>query len=364
MKLVCSICKKEMEYPFEQINHRHEDTELDLVPVNFWEIKEWRLDFEIKFSDEGRIVPFRVKRETKFKAVNTPFIHYKKNVYLKDESVNPTGSFKDRGMENLMNEVIASGKDTMTLVSCGSGAIASIFYAREFGIKTIVFVHKNISKSSLDQIKNADKVVYSEDFVKSYEDFMKYSMEHKEIFWGFLNTNISYMLGLRTISYEIIRDLDKVPDVIIIPCGSGMNIVAQNFALREMYEAGVISKIPKIGVVEIEGGNPIKQGYEKHEDSFLNVIDPVDSKTILSNDTCFNYKKIYTMACHNEAFFISVTDEQIDEFVESHPEFEAKYDYTSLSAMAALEEYKGNNQSETIVVVLTCINRNGGNYYE
>ena len=122
---------------------------------------------------------------------------------------------------------------------------------------------------------------------------MKYSLKHKDVFWGFLNTNISYMLGLRSMSYEIIRDMKNVPDVVIIPCGSGMDIVAQNLAFREMFNAGIISKIPKIGVVEIIGGNPIKQGFEKKIDGWLNIIDPIDSNTILSNDTCFNYKKIY-----------------------------------------------------------------------
>lgn len=363
MKIVCSICKKEMDYPFEQICHRHPELELDLVPPNFWNIKDYLPEFEIKFSSDGKIIFPKVRKETKFKAGNTPLIKYDDNIFLKDESVNPTGSFKDRGMENLMNEVITHKKKSISIVSCGSGAISAIFYAREYGIKSIVFVHKGISKSSLAQIENADKVFYSKDFVTSYKDFMKYSLKHKDVFWGFLNTNISYMLGLRSMSYEIIRDMKTVPDVVIIPCGSGMDIVAQNLAFREMFNAGIISKIPKIGVVEIIGGNPIKQGFEKKIDGWLNIIDPIDSNTILSNDTCFNYKKIYDMASRDEAFFISVSDKQIDKFILKHPEFKAKYDYTSISAMAALDEYKKTSK-EKIVVVLTCKNRNGGKIYE
>ena len=165
-------------------------------------------------------------------------------------------------------------------------------------------------------------------------------------------------------SYEIIRDIDCVPDVVIIPCGSGMNIVAQNLAFREMYNAGIISKIPKIAVVEILGGNPIKQGFENNMDDWLNIINPIDSKTILSNDTCFNYRKIYDMASRNEAFFISVSDEQIDSFILAHPDYKAKYDYTSISAMAALDAYRKRAKNERIVVVLTCKNRNGGIIYE
>ena len=70
------------------------------------------------------------------------------------------------------------------------------------------------------------------------------------------------------------------------------------------------------------------------------------------------------MAKRNEAFFISVCDAQIDSFVSMHPDFEVRYDYTSISAMAALEEYTKTHGEDTVVVVITCKNRNGGMYHE
>ena len=70
------------------------------------------------------------------------------------------------------------------------------------------------------------------------------------------------------------------------------------------------------------------------------------------------------MASRNEAFFISVSDEQIDSFILAHPDYKAKYDYTSISAMAALDAYRKRAKNERIVVVLTCKNRNGGIIYE
>ena len=358
MKIVCEICKKEFDYPAEQIKHRHKELELDLVPPNFWSIKDYLPEFEIKFSEDGEIILPKVKVDTKLKAGNTPLIKYSKNIYLKDESKNPTGSFKDRGMTNIMNEILMHKKDKVSVVSCGSGAIAVIKYAKEYGIKSLAFVNKGISDSSKKLISNADEVHYSDTFIQSYQDFMKYSLKHEDVFWGFLNTNISYMLGLRSMAYEIVRDLKKAPDTVIIPCGSGMDIVAQNLAFREMFEKGIISKIPKIAVVEIIGGNPIRQGFEKNIEDRLYIIDnPVESKTILSNDTCFNYKKIYDMAKRDEAFFISVNDDMIDKFLKKHPRFETAYDYTSISAMAAVEEYSKNHEKETIVAVLTCKNR-------
>ena len=360
MKITCKVCKETFNYPIEQMNHRHKEIEMDLVPPNFWEIKDYSSEFGITLNSKELILP-EVRVKSKYAAGNTPLIHYAPNIFLKDESVNPTGSFKDRGMENLMNEILMHQKEKISVVSCGNGAIATILYAKEFGIKSLVFISKDVSKESLNLIKDADEVHYSDNFVKSYEDFMSYSLEHTDVFCGFINTNISYMLGLRTIAYEIVRDLGRVPDVVIIPCGSGMNVLAQNLAFREMYEAGVIPKIPKIGVVEILGGNPIRIGFESNVDEFLYVIDdPINSKTILSNDTCFNYNKIYNMAKRGEAFFISVSDAQIDKFIADQPEFNVRYDYTSISAMAAIERYTKSHNDETVVAVITCKNRNGG----
>lgn len=358
MKVVCEICKREFEYPIEQMKHRHLDFELDLVPPNFWRIKDYLPQFEIKISKNGKVITPKLRKKINLEAGDTPIIQYLPNLFLKDESINPTGSFKDRGMDCIMNEILMHGKDKVSVVSCGSGAISIINYAKEYGIKSLAFIHNGVSKESLKLISNADEVFYSSTFIKSYEDFMKYSLEHDDIFCGFLNTNISYMLGLRSLSYEIVRDLRKAPDIVFIPCGSGMDILAQNLAFREMYNSGIIAKIPKIGVVEIVGGNPIEQGFSKGVEDYLYVIDePVKSKTILSNDTCFNYKKICNMVRHNEAFFAPISDDEIDYFILNHPDFERKYDYTSLTAIVAAEKYATQNFNETIVAVITCKNR-------
>jgi len=366
MKIVCNVCKKTFEYPLEQISHRHEDIELDLVPPNFWSIEDYLPEFEIKFSDKGKIIAPKIWKSTCLKSGNTPLICLGENVYIKDESKNPTGSFKDRGMETMMNEILLHKKNKVAVVSCGSGAISTIKYAREFGINSIAFVHKAIEKSNLNLISNADEVYYSESFIKSYEDFMRFCITNKDsVYWGFLNTNISYMLGLRTLAYEIVRDLKEVPDVVVIPCGSGMNIVAQNLAFREMYDRKIISKMPKIAIVEIEGGNPIEQGFKSGNDSMLHIIhEPVVSKTILSNDTCFNYKKIYDIVKRGEGFFVSVSDEEINEFIKENLEYEKVYDYTSLAVMPALQKCVTFDKRQKVVAIITCKNRTGGNLYE
>ncbi len=358
MKIVCEICGKEYKYPFEQITHRHESLELDLVPPNFWRVEEYLHDFGVDPKSCEVTISNAIYTPI-MKVGHTPLKQFKSKIYLKDESVNPTGSFKDRGMQLLMNDIINCGKKKVAVVSCGSGAISVIKFAKQYGLKSCVFVHKGIPNESMELIREADEVFFSENFIKSYEDYMKYVLETPEVYWGFLNTNISYMLGLRTLSYEIVAELGKAPDVLFLPCGSGMNIVAQNLAFTEMFENGLISKMPRICVVEHEGGNPIKTGFEKDIRDYLYIVDELgETKTILANDTCFNYKKITDMARRNEAFFISFNDAEIEKFLQEYPEYRERYDYTSLAVMAAMKKY--NCSDELIVAVLTCRNRNGG----
>lgn len=358
MEVYCEICKKNFKYPFEQIKHRHVEYELDLVPPNYWRIKDTISDeFKITIQD-SRVIRPETWNRTDLKAGNTPLFKHSYNVYVKDESCNPLGSFKDRGMDCLMHEVKKCGKDKIAVVSCGSGAISVVNYAKQYGIESYVFVHKGISKDSLALLSKADNIFFSANFIESYIDYMKYSLSHTDVFWGFLNTNLSYMIGLRSMAYEIVANLGKAPDTVFIPCGSGMDIIAQNFAFNEMYRNGIINKIPKIGIVEITGGNPISQGYKKGiKDYSLYVIEnPVDSKTILSNDTCFNYKGICDIVSKEEGFFTSVSDAEIDDFLCENAEYGKKYDYSSLSAMAAYKKYN-KKADELIVIVMTSENR-------
>ena len=71
MKMICQICKKAFEYPFEQILHRHEDVEMELVPPNFWTIKDYLPAFEINISSAGRVILPEHKVTSKLNAGNT-----------------------------------------------------------------------------------------------------------------------------------------------------------------------------------------------------------------------------------------------------------------------------------------------------
>nr|MBP3258706.1 pyridoxal-phosphate dependent enzyme [Bacilli bacterium] len=361
MQIKCDVCGKIFKFPFEINTHKHVGKELNGVPVNFWTTLNDKFDLIIDDNMKGvfryKDLYKKTKKNISLDEGNTPLIKVLDNLYIKDESVNPTGSFKDRGMPFLMNEVLNHNKSSIAICSTGNAAISLIKYAKLYGIESIVFLPQDIDFKKKNELTGATQIVYSDDIIKCFEDFMIYCDNNPDIFNGFLSTNISYMIGLETISYEIFEQLNfNVPNYIFIPCASGGNVVSQYNAWKKLYDNNMIDKMPKFVIVQIDGGNPIEQGYNKKNSESLFVINnPVPSKTILSTDTCFNYFKIYEIIDSGYGFTVSIDDKDIDNIAKT---FKDKYDYTSLAVLAAYEKYKKNMRvNEISVAIITAKNR-------
>lgn len=354
MKIQCDICKRQFLYPFDQNTHRHTNVELDGVPVNFWSQVENMENFHYtKHPEEKGIFKYKdlfqtpLVKNISLNEGNTPLVLYSKNIYLKDESKNPTGSFKDRGMPLLMNEVLYHHKNKLAIVSTGNAAISMCRYAKKYGLKSVVFVPESLSSTKVSRL-NADEIYLSKDIIDSFEDFFKYCRTNNSVFNGFLSSNVSYLLGLETLTYEIYDKLDDV-DIIILPCASGGNAVAQINAYNRLYNARLIKKIPHFIIVQIKGGDPIAEGIKKHCSEWLYIINtPTTSKTLLSEDTCFNYLKLFNFAKTGYLSTISICDDDINQFILENGNM--GYDYTSLSVFAAWKKLDLHNKKVVLII--------------
>jgi len=144
---------------------------------------------------------------------------------------------------------------------------------------------------------------------------------------------------------------NKLPDWIVIPCGSGGNIVSQYQACLDLLDLGVISKLPKFVSVQIEGADPITVGYNTQQmDKVLILDNMAESKAEgIASDTCFNYFKIINILRKTNGLALSVSDSEIDA-IKSYKHLE----YTSLSVFAALNKLKSMvSKNETVVLIGT-----------
>lgn len=321
--IACDICSGRFSYEYGLKRHKHSELDIGGVPMNIWSPLYSLPKGDLQVSiDAGvrkfkRYIPFEIKKEAVDNEGSTPLIKMKDymfELYLKDESKNPTGSFKDRGMPLLVSDVINKGKKKVAIPSTGNAAISLVHYAGKLGLGTVLFVPEK-SKAIIPR-DNHVECIECKDLIEAYERFFSFCNNNEEVYNGFPVTNIPYSQGLKTISYELYIDLNnKVPDWVVVPCGSGGNIVSQYQGYLDLYEMGLTKKIPRFVSVQIEGADPITQGLKDNRLDKVVVLDNIkESKAdAIASDTCFNYLKIMRILRNTGGLAVSVTDEEIAE---------------------------------------------------
>ena len=279
---------------------------------------------------------------------------YRFNIYLKDESSNPTGSFKDRGMPLMLSDAKMLGKKRIAIPSTGNAALSLGYYANKADIESTVFVPSDTHVKKLKLLEKNSHVIKCKDLIESYESFYRFCQENSDVYNALPGTNVPYSQGLKTLAYEVFEQCNNFfPDWIIMPCASGGNIVAQYEGFSDLYQMGLIKKMPKFVTVQILGGDPITIGFKKKQnDSVVIIENIVESKSILSSDTNFNYFKIMRILEKTEGLAISVSDAEIDITI-SQNDF-PDLDYSSMSVFTALGLLdKVIKQNENVILIGT-----------
>lgn len=365
VSLICDICHKEFPYPEGYVLHKHSELELDGVPVNIWSYKSSFTPLSrtsLSVENESGIKRFYKylpldkneiysKGEGDTQLLNINFNNmYKYKLFLKDESTNPTGSFKDRGTSLLLADAVKSHKKYIAIPSTGNAAISLGAYAPLYGFRPIVFVPITTSSQKKKMIERFAEVIYDKDIIESWNHFFRYCKKRHDVYNAFPTTNILYQQGLKTMSYEIYLQLNGViPDWIVIPCGSGGNFVSQYQAFSDLYQLGLASKIPKFVSVQIRGADPLTIASKKFPKNELVVIqNQISSKAEgIASDVCFNQFKICNIIKITRGYAISVSDEQIDA-VKNFDNLE----YSSRAVFAALPELEKYIRENDVVVVI------------
>ena len=190
------------------------------------------------------------------------------NLFLKDEGVNPTGSFKDRGMTVAITRAKELGVTKVSLPSAGNAGVAAAAYANAAGMECSVFIPddtpSSFSKSCLEY--GADVSMVRGTVI----DAGKEMSETLDESWFNLSTlKEPYRVeGKKTMGYELAEQLDwKLPDVILYPTGGGTGLIGMWKAFDEMEKLGWIGKErPKMVSVQSEGCAPIVKAFHEGKD--------------------------------------------------------------------------------------------------
>jgi threonine synthase len=192
------------------------------------------------------------------------------NLLIKDEGLNPTGSFKARGLSAAVSKALELGASELAIPSAGNAGGATAAYAARAGMKAHVFMPKDVPKANFIEARLLGANVQLIDGLIS--DCGKVVAERKEAEGWFDVSTLKepYRVeGKKTMGYELAEQLDwTLPDVIIYPTGGGTGLIGMWKAFAEMGKLGWIDgKRPRMVSVQSEGCAPIVRAWEAGAES-------------------------------------------------------------------------------------------------
>ncbi len=205
----------------------------------------------------------------------TPLIHLSKlgktlrcpRLYLKDESRNPSGTFKDRGASVAVSRLRELGVSTVALNSSGNAAAAWSLYAARAGMRCINLLPSDVLPASLAQcvLAGAETFVLDGPWHEAGRMIEEAAQTH-----GWFNCNTlkePYRLeGKKTIGYELCEQLGwELPEVVVFPTGGGLGAIAIFKAFEELKHLGWVDegRTPRLVVTQYEGCAPIVRAFQE-----------------------------------------------------------------------------------------------------
>ncbi len=183
------------------------------------------------------------------------------DLYLKFEGVNPTGSFKDRGMTMAISKAVEEGAKAVICASTGNTSASAAAYAAKSGLKAFVLIPEG--KIALGKLSQA--MMHGADVIQvegNFDEALKLVVEISETYPVTLVNSINpYRIeGQKTASFEICDVLGEAPDVHVLPVGNAGNITAYWKGYREYYEKKKSRRLPRMWGFQAEGAAPIVRG--------------------------------------------------------------------------------------------------------
>jgi threonine synthase len=200
---------------------------------------------------------------------STPLIHSPRlseragrNVFLKYEGLNPTGSFKDRGMTMAMSKAVEAGAKTVVCASTGNTSAAAAAYASRAGIQCAVILPAG--KIAMGKLVQA--FVYGATVVAirgNFDDALRLVRElGADGSVAIVNSiNPDRIEGQKTAAFEIVDELGDAPAVHILPVGNAGNITAYWKGYREFHALGKSTRLPHMIGFQAAGSAPIFYGH-------------------------------------------------------------------------------------------------------
>jgi threonine synthase len=297
---------------------------------------------------------------------NTPLIHLrnveKKDklppLFAKNETVNPTHSFKDRGTAVAVQKALSFGFERIGTVSTGNMAASTAAYGAKAGLKTTILVKEETTNEKLIAagIYNPVLIKVRGDYGELYRTSLLLGKENNIYF---MNSVDPFRIeGYKATGFEIFLQLNQIiPDFIFVPVSSGGHLIGIMRAFQDLKQHGFTKKYPYFVGVQAEGCSPVASAYKRKK---VNVQRIWKAKTIaqaISNPDPPAGNLLLRMIRDMGGAILSVPDEKILEAQRLLAELEGLFvqpaSATTLAGLFAFKEQKHLKKDNTVVLILT-----------
>jgi threonine synthase len=183
-------------------------------------------------------------------------------LYFKYEGLNPTGSFKDRGMVVAVAKALEGGSKVLMCASTGNTSASMAAYAARTGVRAIVVVPSGeiaLNKLSQALMYGAKVVALKGNFDVALEAVRDLTSRYPVALMNSINPH--RIEGQKTAAFEIVDVLGDAPDYLFLPVGNAGNITAYWKGFREYHAAGHSTRLPRMIGAQAEGAAPIVNGH-------------------------------------------------------------------------------------------------------
>ncbi len=291
---------------------------------------------------------------------NTPLIHAENlsamldiELYLKYEGMNPTGSFKDRGMVMAVAKALEEDSKAIVCASTGNTSASAAAYAAKANLKCYVLIPEG--KIAIGKLVQA--LAYGAEIIMVEGNFDQALAIVKEIVQKeaitLVNSINPYRLeGQKTAAFEIVDVLGGAPDIVALPVGNAGNISAYWKGFTEYRRAGKCGTLPRMYGFQAAGAAPLVKGEP--------VEDPETIATAIRIGNPASWEKAMRAIRESKGIVAAVTDEEILESYQLLARKEGVFaEPASCAALAGILKMKREGRLEKGVTVVLILTGNG-----
>lgn len=358
---VCELCfgPLDVRYDYAEVARRVSRRAIDEGPASIWRYRDL---LPVELDDDHQPVTLGEGFTPLVRAQNLGAVLGLRNLYIKNDTMNPTNSFKDRVVSVAVTWARRAGFEVIACASTGNLANAVAAYAARAGMPGYVFI-----PADLEDAKVATTAVFHPTMVRidgNYDDVNRLCSELADLLpWAFCNINVRpfYSEGSKTLTFETVEQLGwRLPDEIVVPVASGCQFVKHAKAVRELIDLGLVSgdgaRLPRLTGAQAAGCAPVANAFRRGDTHIVPVKPDTIAKSIaIGNPSDGAY--VVQIARATGGVVESVTEEEILEGMELLARTEGIFTETAggvtIGVLAKLARQGRWSGDETIVAYVT-----------